>query len=389
MRIGGTDIKETAKVKRLRTTRRMVITTTAFTALALAGAAVATANADSPETNRSKEFTTTVVNFGAYTSNIEVKDPKKPEDRDPTVDATNNTLAVSPNERFAVATNSYSDRLVVINVRNGRKIAEIKGYVSPRNILFAPDSKSFTVSDSARGVVDRISMFTFQVKQRLPLGAGVFGTAQSKDGKWLYANNAAADTVTVVDLAHNRPEKVITGFAEPRQGVKLSYAGDKLYVTNYGAGEISVVDLKNPDSAKQKIDGFHGLRALSVNRAGTRLYAANSETNQISVIDLGTLGPITTVDVGKTPYGAALSPDESVLFSGNKEDNTLTAVNPADNTVRGTVKSGPKGYLKGPRQAISFSADSGTAWVLNEDLTVAEVDVKTLEVTDLLGQSRN
>ncbi|WP_199918745.1 YncE family protein, partial [Streptomyces sp. NRRL S-15] len=191
-----------------------------------------------PETNRSKEFTTTVVNFGAYTSNIEVKDPKKPEDRDPTVDATNNTLAVSPNERFAVATNSYSDRLVVINVRNGRKIAEIKGYVSPRNILFAPDSKSFTVSDSARGVVDRISMFTFQVKQRLPLGAGVFGTAQSKDGKWLYANNAAADTVTVVDLAHNRPEKVITGFAEPRQGVKLSYAGDKLYVTNYGAGEI-------------------------------------------------------------------------------------------------------------------------------------------------------
>ncbi|WP_328564961.1 YncE family protein [Streptomyces coelicoflavus] len=373
-------------MKRLRTTRRTMIATTALAALALSGAAVTTASADAPEKkSSSKGFTTTVVDFGAYTSKVEVENPKKPEDRDPTVDATNNTLAVSPNERLAVATNSYSDRLVVIDVRSGRKIAEIKGYVSPRNILFAPDSKSFTVSDSARGVVDRISVFGFRVTRRLPLGAGVFGTAQSRDGKWLYANNAAADTVTVVDLAHNRPTDVITGFHEPRQGTKLSYSGDTLYVTNYGKGEVSVVDLKSKDHTTRQIGGFHGLRAVSVNRAGDRLYAANSETAEISVVDTASGKTITTVPVGEKPYGAALSPDGSVLLSGDMKSNTLTAVNTADNSVIGTVKSGPKGALKGPRQAISFSADSKTAWVLNDDLTVAKVDVENLEVTDILG----
>ncbi|MFD8453649.1 YncE family protein [Streptomyces coelicoflavus] len=373
-------------MKRLRTTRRTMIATTALAALALSGAAVTTASADAPEKkSSSKGFTTTVVDFGAYTSKVEVADPKEPEDRDPTVDATNNTLAVSPNEQFAVATNSYSDHLVVIHVPSGKKVAEIKGYVSPRNILFAPNSKSFTVSDSARGVVDRISVFGFRVTQRLPLGAGVFGTAQSADGNRLYANNAAADTVTVVDLANNRPVDVITGFHEPRQGTKLSHSGDTLYVTNYGTGEVSVVDLKSKDHKVRQIGGFHGLRAVSVNRAGDRLYAANSETNEISVVDTASGKTLTTVHVGDKPYGAALSPDGSVLLSGDMKSNTLTAVDTADNSVIGTVKSGPKGALKGPRQAISFSADSKTAWVLNDDLTVAKVDVENLKVTDILG----
>ncbi|NEB15059.1 YncE family protein [Streptomyces coelicoflavus] len=372
-------------MKRLRTTRRTMIATTALAALALSGAAVTTASADAPEKkSSSKGFTTTVVDFGAYTSKVEVADPKEPEERDPTVDATNNTLAVSPNEKFAVATNSYSNHLVVIHVPSGKKVAEIKGYVSPRNILFAPDSKSFTVSDSARGVVDRISVFGFRVTQRLPLGAGVFGTAQSADGKWLYANNAAADTVTIVDLAHNRPTDVLTGFHEPRQGTKLSHSGDTLFVTNYGTGEVSVVDLENKDADLETIGGFKGLRAVSVNRAGDRLYAANSESDEISVVNLVS-GKRTSVHVGDKPYGAALSPDGSVLLSGNMADDTLTAVNTADNSVIGTVESGPKGELKGPRQAISFSADSKTAWVLNDDLTIAEVDVENLKVTDILG----
>ncbi|MFD6189639.1 YncE family protein [Streptomyces sp. NPDC060275] len=259
-------------MKRLRTTRRTMIATTALAALALSGAAVTTAGADAPEKpekpekkSSSKGFASTVVDFGANTSEIEVENPEEPEDRDPTVDATNNTLAVSPNERLAVATNSHSDHLVVIDVHSGRKIAEIKGYVSPRNILFAPDSKSFTVSDSAHGVVDRISVFGFRVTRRLPLGAGVFGTAQTRDGKWLYANNAAADTVTVVDL------------------------GSK-------------------DRTMRQIGGFHGLRAVSVNRAGDRLYAANTKTADISVVDTASGTTITTVPVGEKPYGAALSP---------------------------------------------------------------------------------
>ncbi|MFF1279119.1 YncE family protein [Streptomyces marokkonensis] len=357
----------------------MILSTTAFAALALP-VTMASANADAPEKSTSKTalMHRTVVSFGAYTSAVG-------DMRDPVVNATNNSLAVSPDERFAVATNSDSDHLSVIHLRSGRKVAEIKGYVSPRNILFAPDSKTFTVSDSARGVVDRISMRTFDVVKRLPLGAGVFGTAQSKDGKLLYANNAASNTVTVIDQAANRPKSVLTGFSEPRQGIKLAPQGDKLYVTNFDGGrggKITVLDVttEKPQELKQ-IEGFDGVRGLSVNRAGDRLYAASSGNDKIYIVDTASGETRDTVDVGDQPYGAALSPDETVLFSGNKGANSLTAIDPGTGDVKGTVTG-----LKAPRQAISFSADSQTAWVLNEDLSVAEVDVDALRVVRTLGR---
>lgn len=310
--------------------------------------------------------------FGAYTGTVDgVRTPF-----DPTIH--NNSMAISPDERIAVATNSESDHLVVVDLRRDRKITEIKGYVSPRNILFAPDGQSFTVSDSTLGVVDQISTRTFRVEKRLPLGAGVFGTAQTKDGKRLYANNQASNTVTVVDRVNSTPQTVLTGFSQPRQGVKLNSAEDTLYVTNFQGDRITAVDTKTYKT--KDISGIKEVRGLSINRDGTRLYAASTFDNTVSIVDTASGLIVKKVPVGPKPYGAALSPDEKILFSGNMEGNSLTAVDPTTGAATATVTG-----LKGPRQAISFSADSKTAWVLNSDLTIAEVNVDGLEVTRTLG----
>ncbi|MFD8097417.1 YncE family protein [Streptomyces malaysiensis] len=359
-------------MKHAKITRRKILGTAALVPLPLSGTMVASANAHSPKTAGRPSA---VVPFGAYNGSVDgVRTPFDGEIH-------NNSLAVSPHERIAVATNSQSDHLVVIDLRRGQKITQIKGYVTPRNILFAPDGQSFTVSDSTLGVLDRISLRTFQVEKRLPLGAGVFGTAQTKDGKRLYANNQAANTVTVVDLAASRPVTVITGFAQPRQGVKLAPAEDMLYVTNFQGDRISTVDTATNKPVKE-IGGFNQVRGLSISRDGTRLYAANSGDNTVSIVDTASGATLHRTPVGQQPYGAALAPDETILFSGNLGGNTLTAVDPGPGSVIGTVTG-----LIGPRQAISFSADSKTAWVLNEDLTIAEVDVPALKVIRTLGRN--
>ena len=292
----------------------------------------------------------------------------------------NNTLAVSPDERIAVASSSSSDRLVVVDLRSGRRIREITGYATPRSILFAPDGQSFTVSDSTLGVVDRISRRTFRVQVRLPLGAGVFGTAQSADGAELYANNQASGTVTVVDVARQRPVAVIPGFAQPRQGIQLSPAQDLLYVTNFQGDRITKVDTATNQPIAE-IGGFDQVRGLSISSDGATLFAANSGDDTVSVVDTASGATIRKVPVGHQPYGAALSPDESVVLSGDLGSDTLTAFAPWTGTVIGTVTG-----VNGPRQAISFSEDSTTAWVLNEDLTIAEVDVRDLMVTRTLAK---
>lgn len=283
----------------------------------------------------------------------------------------NNSLAVSPDETIAVA--SYSERpdVLVYDLRGGRVRKVLHGYITPRNVVFDPTGSSFYLSDSSLGRIDRIDSRTLQTVSSLAAGAGAFGTAISGDGRTLYVNNEAANTITRFDLTNQRPEAVITGFAQPRQGIRLSADGAMLYVTNFLGDKITVVDTKS-DHIVGEIAGFDKIRAISVSADGKTLYAANSGSNSIAVVDLDARRIRAFVPVGQDPYGAALSPDGLTLYSGNLADNSLTVVDVSALRAVRTIAG-----FDEPRQAIVFSHDGARAYVLNKDLSITNVDLAT------------
>ncbi|RYE72496.1 MAG: hypothetical protein EOO81_03215 [Oxalobacteraceae bacterium] len=286
----------------------------------------------------------------------------------------NNSLAVSPNEATAVV--SYSERpdVIVYDLTSNKVRGVLHGYVTPRNIIFAPSGKVFYVSDSSLGLVFKINNETLETISTIPVGPGAFGTAISKDGKTLYINNQAASTVTVYDLEKNQAVAVISGFAQPRQGVKLSPDGANLFVTNFLGDKISIVNNRS-NKIESEIKGFDKIRAISITADGRTLFAANSGSNSIAVVDVEKKQIVKTIPVGKDPYGAALTPNESALYSGNLGDNTLSVIALPSMQVTGTISG-----FKQPRQAIVFTHDAKTAFVLNEDLSVSKVDLATKKI---------
>src|SRR5579863_3466776 len=116
----------------------------------------------------------------------------------------NNSLAVSPDETIAVA--SYSERpdVLVYDLRGGHVLKVLHGYITPRNVVFDATGSSFYLSDSSLGRIDQIDSRTLQTVSSLPAGPGAFGTAISGDGRTLYVNNEAADTITRFDLSTQR-----------------------------------------------------------------------------------------------------------------------------------------------------------------------------------------
>ena len=292
----------------------------------------------------------------------------------------NNSLAISPNETMVVASYSERPEIIVYDLMSNKVKAVLPGYVTPRNIVFDPSGKVFYVSDSSLGIVFKINSDTLETISTIPVGPGAFGTAISNDGKILYINNQAASTVTVYDLEKNQPISVITGFTQPRQGIKLSSDGENLFVTNFLGDSISVVK-KGSNKIEAEIKGFDKIRAISVTKDGHTLFAANSGSNNIAVVDVDKKQIIKTIPVGKDPYGAALTPNESALYSGNKEDNTLSEITLPSMRVTATITG-----LKQPRQAIVFTHDSKTAFVLNEDLSVSKVDLASKKVITQIGR---
>ncbi|UTH73239.1 YncE family protein [Chromobacterium sp. IIBBL 290-4] len=298
-------------------------------------------------------------------------------------DIHNNTLAVSPNERMAVAGNSQTAELKVYDLASGKLAATLPGFVTPRNIVFSPDGQRFYVTGSSKGVLERWNAATLKLEANLALGPGAFGSAIDRAGTHLYVNNQAANSVSVVDLADWRVIKVIPGFSGPRQGIKLSPDGATLYVTNFRSDKLSVLDTQTL-TLRQEIGGFDKIRAISISADGGTLYAANSGNDTLSRVDTKT-GKITaTAPVGREPYGAALRPDGKALYAGNLKSDSLTEVALPDFKPAAQI-----GGLSGPRQAISFSRDSRKAWVLNEDLGLAEVDLSARAIIREIPPSTN
>lgn len=155
---------------------------------------------------------------------------------------TNNSLAVSPDERIAIVSDSREQSILVYDLSKGKLRKKIDGFGSPRNIVFIDDGSEFVVSDSTLGTLRFYSIKNFTLKDEVVIGPGAFGTAVSPDGKTLYVNNQAHNSVTVVDLEKRKPIDVITGFAQPRQGIKVSSDGKYIFVTNFQGDKVSIVD---------------------------------------------------------------------------------------------------------------------------------------------------
>lgn len=295
-------------------------------------------------------------------------------------DITNNSLAVSPDEKTAVVSDSREKSVLVYDLAQGELRKKIGGFGTPRNIVFVNDGSEFVVSDSSLGTLRFYSSADYTLQDEVVVGPGAFGTAVSPNGKTLYVNNQAHSTVTVVDLEERKPTDVITGFSRPRQGIKVSQDGKHVFVTNFEGDKVSVFDA---DSRKilRELAGFSKIRGISVAADGNTLYAANSGRNSISVVGLGKGAATKEIKVGREPYGAALSPGGKLLFASNKADNTIDVIDVTENAVVKKIEG-----FKEPRQAIVFSRDQDRAYVLNRDLSIARVNVADLSITDTVGQ---
>lgn len=347
-----------------------VITTMAslsLMALALAGCGAATATPDAP---------------AASTATSTDADQAAPEYGGAAFDAqiTNNSLAVSPDEKTAVVSDSRENAILVYDLAAGGLLKKIDGFVTPRNIVFIKEGSQFVVSDSTVGTLRFYGTEDQALMDEIVVGPGAFGTAVSPDGKTMYVNNQAHSSVTVIDLEARKPTDVITGFSRPRQGIKVSPDGKRVYVTNFEGDKVTVVDAESKKILRE-LGGFSKIRGISVAADGNTLYAANSGRNSISVVDSRN-GKITNeIEVGLEPYGAALSPDGTLLLASNKSDNTIDVIDVAQHTIVKTLEG-----FKEPRQAIVFGRGEDRAYVLNRDLSVARVQLEDLAVLDTIRE---
>ncbi len=147
---------------------------------------------------------------------------------------------------------------------------------------------------------------------RSPLGLAI-----SPDGKTLYASDATAANVSILDTASQTKLGEIALQGKPH-GVAVTADGSTLYVAEYGAGTVAVIDTANREVTSRIAVG-QWPTGLAVADASQRLYVGNQDSHTVSVVDLHRSPPVSIkeIPVIREPYGLAVTPGQHHVVVAN------------------------------------------------------------------------
>ena len=289
--------------------------------------------------------------------------------------------------RFAVSTDmGFRQSLWVTRVSDGVGVADVEFSNATPNadtnglyygLAVRPDGTVF----AAQGANDSIAVLSLNtetgemttVKSTIKTKKGDFPAGLALDDRgFLYvANNdpstfATPSSVAIYDTAAGAEVGRYTFSGTPNFPLAVAALrdGSKVYVTSQRDGVVYVFntrDPKNPTLAATVPTGSHPI-GLLLNKQQDRLFVANAQSDTVSILDTGRDTVLNNVlvrparpkkQVGATPTGLALSPDESTLYVTLGDFNAVAVVSLADAanpTVRGYLPAGwyPTGVVVSP-----------------------------------------
>jgi len=124
--------------------------------------------------------------------------------------------------------------------------------------------------------------------------------------------------------------------------------------------------------------------AVALSPDGATAYVANANDNTLSVITTATDTVVATVPVGALPYGVAAAPSGAAVYVTGFGDDVLSVVDAATNRVVRTISlSTPQDPQDNPVR-VALSPDGSTAYVTLRGGAVVTVDLATGVVTHLV-----
>jgi DNA-binding beta-propeller fold protein YncE len=126
----------------------------------------------------------------------------------PTGQAESHMLAISSDGNRGYTANVGPGTVSVLDMRKRKTIAVIPISHNTQRISISPDDSMVFTSDQTKPQLAVIDTSTKKIKTWVPLLSLGYGTAPTRDGRWLLVAMPAADQVAVVDLnelkvAHN------------------------------------------------------------------------------------------------------------------------------------------------------------------------------------------
>jgi YVTN family beta-propeller protein len=279
---------------------------------------------------------------------------------------------------FAYITNQGSHDISVIDVASDKVVSTIAVGKSPAGVVAVsavgkvfitnPESRNVSVIDMrTNGVIDTIPKADAPHEARLQAPLGIDA---SRDGKYVFVADWQAHQLLTFDAStHGLAWKLTLGKAP--SGIAAHPDNQRVFVAERDEDQVAVIDIQTHEVIQRIKTQSHPF-ALMIDRKGEKLYTLNVWSNSVTISDATAAGKgrlLSTVPVGKAPYGAAESSDGSRVYVSNQHGETVSVIDTTTLKVTQTLKGFeyPEGvYTHGHKlYAVNWMSDSVS--VINTD----------------------
>ena len=236
----------------------------------------------------------------------------------------------------------------------------------PHHVVVEPDGSFWYVSLIGENVVLKMTpegRIAGRAAMEVP---GLLALDPTRDllyaGRSMSAVNAPESIVAIRRSTMAVADEVGVLFPRPH-AIAVRPAGDVAYVASLATNQLAAVDLETQRVELLTLEEAapHAVVEFAVSPDGRTLVATGQLSGQLLVFDLtDPLRPRRThaVPVGAWPWDPVFSPDGATVWLGNKEDDTVMAVDArawrVRQTVRGEGLAQPDGAALGPEGRFLF-----------------------------------
>ena len=204
----------------------------------------------------------------------------------------------------------------------------------------------------------------------VPVDGHATGLGASPDGSWLYVSARRSSSyldwrgsISVIDTGtYSVVDKIAAEMAPDT--VTVSWDGARPYATHCHKNAISIIDLETGGVIRRVFHDAPIDLAVSPDEA----YAYITNLHSLAVLDIAA-NVVKSTSVGVLPRGTRLSADGKWAYVLDFDQQTIWALDTADNSVVGTLDAGghPEAMALGPGGEFLYVTDylDGTATVIS------------------------
>jgi len=275
-----------------------------------------------------------------------------------------------------VVTQNTSQAVTFVNPDTRHVFAYAPVGWDPRDIAVSPDHRLLFVSNfgggqygagtisvispTSRREIDRIDLYPY----------GPFhGMACARSGIYLYVGSETRRAVLEVNLLSRTVERSwVLPHGVPNE-VALDASETRIYVTDLQGPTLFAVNLAGGDIQEARTGG--GPEGIALAPDGSSIWIANRDDGTISVLDPYTLGMVSSMLSGRAPVRVAFTPDGSRAYVVNAGEGSVTIFDAHGRARLGSIPVGlyPLGIAMDPSGTRAYVVSTRDDEISVLDLT--------------------